>query len=141
MILKTDVWTVVVAAWFVVMALVGSFAGAAEVVTEMPTIPADLPLVRDTIGGCASGAFYLHVYDTNSADPASPSWAVYGPVAREDGKTVHGVPFLILQGTNEAFVGWLRLPGRGIQKLTKEELQARFDNPCEIVDQINASPA
>ena len=116
-------------------------AGAAELATEMPVPPADIPLVTDISQLCPSGIFYLHVYDKAPEDPTAVSFAVYGILAVEDGKEVHRPPFLILQGISETFTAWLRLPGRGIQKMTNVELRARYDHPCEIVDQINATPA
>ena len=116
-------------------------AGAVELVTEMPVPPTDAPLVTDTTQGCLSGIFYLHVYDTAPEDPTVISFAAYGLITFEDGKETHRPPFLILQGISETFTAWLRLPGRGIQKMTNTELHARYSHPCEIVDQINAAPA
>lgn len=116
-------------------------AGAVELVTEMPVPPTNTPLVTDSSGNCQSGVFYLHVYDKAPEDPTAAAFVVCGILAFEDGKEVHRPPFLILQGINNNFTAWLRLPGRGIQKLTTEEIRARYNHPCEIVDQINAAPA
>ena len=120
--------------------IVGSASGA-ETVMEMPQVPVDVPLALDSVLSCPSGLIYLHVYDKTPEDPASSAFVVYGILTVEDGKAVHQPPFLVMQGIEENFVAWLRLPERGIQKLTRSELQSRYSHPCEILDQIKASPA
>ena len=121
--------------------IVGSASGA-ETVKEMPQVPADVPLVLDRTLACPSGGLvYLHVYDKAPGDLAASAFVVYGIATIEDGKEVHQLPFLILYGTSDNYVAWLRLPGRSIQKLVTSELRSRYSHPCEILDQIKASPA
>ena len=119
--------------------LVGSASGA-ETVAEMPQVPTRAPLIRDVSIMCPSGLVYLHIYDIEPG--GERAYVVYGALTTDAaGEPVHNPPFAVLIGDSANFDAWLRLPGRGIQKLSQAELRSQYSNPCEILDQIKVSPA
>lgn len=119
------------------------FATSASPGVPMPAPPPTAPLTSEGAAPCTPTAGVVkRVYDT---DPGGKGAYIEFRVYYPDRANPIGEPFLVIiwdpSDDPTKARAYLTLPGREVQELSFGLLTARYQAPCEIVEQIVGSPS
>ena len=119
------------------------FATSVHPSVLMPSPPPTVPMTGEGVAPCTPTAGVVkRVYDTDpGGQGAYIEFRVYSP----DRADPIGEPFLVIvwdpSDDPTKAKAYLKLPGREVQELSFGLLTARYQAPCEIVEQIVGSPS